>query len=195
MFMCGRYFIETDAEEIVIKEILDQVSEKHKGTAELDDMRTGEIFPTNIVPVLTQNEPQLMKWGFPRFDGKGQIINARLETAAEKPMFRKSFDAMRCLVPASYYFEWETLGTKKQKYAIGTNEPIFMAGLYKFDSLLQLPQFVILTRPAAQGIAFIHERMPVILPRDIHNKWLSSGAILTQEILTDSTQQLIYSNA
>lgn len=170
--MCGRYFIETDAEEIVIKEILDQVNEQYKDTPELGEMRTGEIFPTNIVPVITPKDPALMKWGFPRFDGKGQVINARLETAAEKPMFKKSFDAMRCLVPASYYFEWETVGTKKQKYAIGTNEPIFMAGLYKYDSLLQLPLFVILTRPAAEGIAFIHERMPVIINKELHERWL-----------------------
>lgn len=191
--MCGRYFIETDAEEIIIKEILDQVNEKYNGMPEQSEMRTGEIFPTNIVPVLTRKEPVLMKWGFPRFDGKGQIINARLETAAEKPMFRKSFDTMRCLVPASYYFEWETVGTKKQKYAIGTNEPIFMAGLYKYDSLLRLPLFVILTRPAAQELAFIHDRMPVILPGDTHKKWLNDDGIHPQMTLNDSFEELNYS--
>jgi len=191
--MCGRYFIETDAEEIIIKEIIEQVSDKYKGAAELEQMRTGEIFPTNIVPVLTHNEPALMKWGFPRFDGKGQIINARLETAAEKPMFKKSFDSMRCLVPASYYFEWETVGAKKQKYAIGTNEPIFMAGLYKYDNILKLPLFVILTRPAAEGIAFIHERMPVIMPEDTHKKWLNGDGILPQMTLNNSFEQLSYS--
>ncbi len=192
--MCGRYFIETDAEETTVKDILDEVNEKYKDTPELSQMSNGEIFPTNIVPVITTDEPVLMKWGFPRFDGKGQIINARLETADEKPMFRKAFAGQRCLVPASYYFEWETIGTKKKKYAIGLKKAIFMAGLYRLDSTSKFPLFVILTQPAARDIAFIHERMPVILAEEYHKGWLS-GSNGIQEITSSLPEHLLYSEA
>jgi putative SOS response-associated peptidase YedK len=181
--MCGRYFISTEQEEaeMIIKEIKD----RYKNTPILSAMKTGEIYPTNIVPVITSDSPVLMKWGFTRFDGKGQVINARLETLPEKPMFRKPFAEHRCLVPASYFFEWEKRGTKKQKYAIGLRNTLYMAGLYRYEQDIPVPTFVILTRPAAPGIAFIHDRMPVILAKDLHKVWFLKQ-INNQDVLNFS---------
>ena len=122
--MCGRYYIDSEQKDLEIKKIIEQVNDQYNGAAELAEMKTGEIYPTNIVPVVTATAPMLMKWGFPRFDGKGQVINARLETASEIAMFRKAFAGQRCLVPANNYFEWEKAGTKKVKFAIGLHEPI-----------------------------------------------------------------------
>lgn len=189
--MCGRYFIAAEEEVSEIKKIIEQVNDRYKNSPELSKMKTGEIYPTNIVPVVTSESPVLMKWGFTRFDGKGQVINARLETAAEKTMFRKSFFEYRCLVPASHYFEWEKRGSKKQKYAIGLRKTLYMAGLYRVDKDIPVPQFVILTRPAAPGIAFIHDRMPVILTEDTHKDWLHND-IDNQEVLNHSEENLIY---
>lgn len=189
--MCGRYFIASEEEELAIKEILEDIKEKYKDTPELFHMKTGEIFPTDVVPVMTAGEPMLMKWSYPRYDGKGQVINARLETAAEKPMFRHSFKSKRCLIPASWYFEWGIQGTAKQKYAIGLGETIFMAGLYRMDDNETLPRFVILTQPAAPKIEFIHHRMPVILTKDYHKPWLDNQ-LDTQELMENTLDSLQY---
>ena len=122
-----------------------------------------------------------MKWGFSRFDGKGIIINARMESASEKAMFKYPYQSQRCLIPAGYYFEWKKDGSKKQKYAIKQRKPIYMAGLYQMEKTSDIPLFVILTRPALSEIEFIHDRMPVILPEDVREKWLS-GKIGAPEI-------------
>lgn len=189
--MCGRYFIDLGQEGSELIKIIEEVKERYKNTPELAAMKTGEIFPAYIVPILTSASPLLMKWGFSRFDGKGQVINARVETVPVKPMFRKPFMEHRCLVPASCFFEWEKRGPKKQKYAIGLQNTLYMAGLYRFEKDVSVPLFVILTRPAAPDIAFIHDRMPVILAKDMHEAWLSQDAD-NQEILKHSAEKLLY---
>ncbi|RFZ75951.1 SOS response-associated peptidase [Lacrimispora amygdalina] len=165
--MCGRYYIEIDNAEL--SSIIAAVERK-------EDVKTGEIYPTNIAPVLSSNGTMTaMRWGFPKFDGKGEIINARSETAAEKNTFRRPMMEGRCLIPASWYFEWEKRGSKKIKYALAPpdNSPVWMAGLSKIDHKTGESLFVVLTRPAWSGISFIHDRMPVILPREIHDEWLN----------------------
>jgi putative SOS response-associated peptidase YedK len=189
--MCGRYYIDPESEELAIKKIIREVNERFRNTPQLAQMKTGEIYPTDIVPVLTSESPVLMKWGFTRFEGKGQVINARLETASKKPMFSKSLARHRCLVPASCFFEWKKQERKKQKYAIGLQNTLFMAGLYRFEKDRSIPSFVILTRPAAPGIAFIHHRMPVILAPDTHKNWLR-GSIDTRETMELSLENLVY---
>ena len=108
-----------------------------------------------------------MKWGYSGYGNT--VINARSETAFEKPMFRKSMQERRCLLPASGYYEWRRTpsgGKSKQKYALyRAGQPtIFMAGLWREEQGERLPVFVILTKAAGPGIADIHDRMPVILP-------------------------------
>ena len=126
--MCGRYYIDIDNNEIkkILKEAQRNIYENYK---------TGEIFPTNIAPIYIEDDnnmkPLLAKWGFPKWDGKGVIINARAESLNEKQMFKKLISSNRCIVPASYYFEWKQEEHKKDKYKIskpGSN--IYMAGLY-----------------------------------------------------------------
>jgi putative SOS response-associated peptidase YedK len=193
--MCGRYYIPEDDDDSGFKEIFEYISKKYDGSPTLSKMKRGEIFPTDIVPVLTGASPVLMKWGFSRFDGKGRVINARLETADGTPMFKKSFADMRCLIPAGHYFEWHKQdGGNKVKYAIGRNKPLYMAGLYRPEPDVPVPLFVILTRPAEPDISFIHDRMPVILAREQQDKWLSEG-IGVQELLKTTTEQLTYRNA
>ncbi len=171
--MCGRYYI--SIEESELREILKEVQSKVDAA-----VRTGEIFPTNIVPVIPAGGvPQAMKWGFLKFDGKGHIINARSESAAEKSMFRKPLHEGRCLIPASNYFEWMTVDGKKQKYAISSGStPLYMAGLYRYEKGNDFPAMVILTRDAAPDIAFIHDRMPVIIPIEQQLSWLDGGLSL-----------------
>lgn len=203
--MCGRYYIPEDDDDSGFQEILAYINEKYKDSPALSEMKRGEIFPTNIVPVLTGTSPALMKWGFSRFDGMGQVINARLESAEEKPMFKKAFSTRRCLIPASHYYEWrKEEGGKKVKYAIAQcssqegehrrSEPLYLAGMYQSESDSPVPQFVILTRPASPDISMIHDRMPVILTREQQIKWLSEG-IDTKELLETPVEKLMYDNA
>lgn len=167
--MCGRYYIADDDKEM--RAII-------AALAYGEPLKTGEIFPTDAVPAITAGgKPMLMRWGFARYNGGGKVINARSETAAEKTMFSKSMRERRCLLPASNYFEWQRAGsTKKQKYAISLpgGEPLYMAGVYREEAGQSLPVFVILTREAAPRVAFIHDRMPVILPKSVHPLWLNS---------------------
>ena len=88
-------------------------------------------------------------------------------------MFRDGMAQRRCLVPAGYYFEWEKWGKEKFKYAIGQNERgiIYMAGIYRMEG--GRPVFSILTHEPASQIAFIHDRMPVILPAEATKDWLN----------------------
>lgn len=79
----------------------------------------------------------------------------------------------RCLVPAVYYFEWEKRGREKIKYAIGQNDQgiLYMAGIYRLEK--GVPVFTILTRSPADSIAFIHDRMPVILQDEAKADWMN----------------------
>lgn len=103
--MCGRYYIAEEDSAAELQEIIEQLNRRGA------EVKTGEIYPTDTVPVLANNKsmvitPFAMKWGYTLPDGK-QIINARSETAADKPLFRDGMLQRRCLIPATNYFEWE----------------------------------------------------------------------------------------
>ena len=141
----------------------------------------GEIFPSAVLPVLAVSrtgEQRVfpMKWGF--CGTRGLLINARAETAAEKPTFRESWAQHRCVIPASWYFEWEHDEKKRagQKYAIRAEagELIWLAGLYRMEE--GLPVFVVLTRPADEKLLWMHDRMPVLLPREEVSAWIRPGS-------------------
>jgi putative SOS response-associated peptidase YedK len=142
-----------------------------------------------------------MQWGFSRFDGKGKIINARSETVLEKNMFRTPMlsaqgQSGRCLIPATGYFEWETRDKQKIKYKLRpAREGMFtFAGLYRSETGTDTPVFVILTAPAAEGISFIHDRMPLILPPESRQAWLND-ADSAAKLLEEGTREIVYEPA
>lgn len=167
--MCGRYQLSPE-ESRDIAEIVRQVQ---------DRIKTGEIFPTNAVPVLAEfaNEiaPRPMVWGYPRFGSKpGSIINARSETAGDRPMFRKSLYERRCVVPTTGFFEWgQGEGGKKTKYRFnlpGNEKALYLAGLWNDFSGEE--KCVILTTAANGSMEGIHDRMPVVLTKEETGRWV-----------------------
>lgn len=173
--MCGRFY--TDDDDAQYRAVLALLYQRNPDDTALLLRKSGEIFPTDKVPVLDASGPRLMEWGFSRFDGKGRVINARSETVLEKSMFHGPMINGRCLIPAASYFEWEKRGSEKIKYKLRPKGEgmLTFAGLYRAESGSQLPLFVILTAPAANGISFIHDRMPVILSQDMQEDWLKSA--------------------
>lgn len=172
--MCGRYYIPDEDAAAELMEIIDQINKKHNAGPVI---KTGEIAPSDTAPVLANNRnlvvtPFAMKWGYSLDNGR-LVINARSEEAAEKPLFRDGMAQRRCLVPAAHYYEWEKIGKQKVKYAIKPTdaETLYMAGIYRIEN--GTPVFSILTREPASSISFIHDRMPVILPRDMMEDWLN----------------------
>ena len=177
--MCCRYLLEESPELRPIVEAMNRSPLAGKVFPAGSLRAAGEVRPADAAPVLArsrQGQPLVfpMKWGF---TGKGLVFNARSETAADKPMFRDSWAARRCAVPASCYFEWEHRegpGGKKvtgRKYRLQTESALtWLCGLYRMEE--GVPCFVVLTREAGDGIRFIHDRMPLILPEDAARKWL-----------------------
>lgn len=175
--MCGRY-LAIDAGEIVEhREIINEINERYKDTPLPGAMAAGEVFPTNVAPVLVSGKegpaPALMKWGWPKRQGGGVIINARCETAAEKGMFAGPLMSRRCVVPAAGFFEWRGEHGKKQKYLFRPPEgrALYMAGL--FDAYANA--YVILTAPANAAVAPYHDRMPLILAPEALCAWLGDA--------------------
>lgn len=190
--MCGRYYIDTDNGGDWLREIIARVEQRHRGTEALARMRLGEIFPSQIVPIIAQDGPQLMKWGYAGYGNR--VINARSETAWQKPMFRRSLMERRCLIPVSGYYEWkrtESGAKTKQKFAFHhPGQPLLMAGLWRMEQGEDLPVFVILTREAGPDIADVHDRMPVILPDYTVRPWLSGPD--PEVVMTHALQTVHY---
>lgn len=107
-----------------------------------------------------------------------RLINARAETAPEKPAFRSAFRTRRCLVPASGFYEWQATGGRaKQPFAIGVagGGPFAIAGLWEVWRPREGPTVescTLLTTDANALVRPIHDRMPVILPPESWEPWL-----------------------
>jgi len=179
--MCGRYYIAIDDDEL--RDIGEEAEKIVRAYSEPIPMKMqGEIFPTDVVPVKTGRDRYVpMKWGFANFDKK-LIINARSETALQKPMFKKPMTESRCLIPASGYYEWKRDGAKKVKYQFfAPDGAIYLAGCYRMEKGSPLRAFVILTRQAENGLEAFHDRMPVIIPRNYAESWLYENADAIKE--------------
>ena len=166
--MCGRYAMFTGDEYDEIRRVIEKMNQNYTAA----EYRIGEIYPTNTVPVLIQQEkPDLMTWGFPNFKKKGSIINARSETALEKKMFYQPLLHRRCVIPSTGFYEWSQNKPKtKYLFQIPQQHVLYMAGIY--HEYQGKNRFVILTTQANDSIAEIHNRMPLILLPDKLTRWI-----------------------
>ncbi len=178
--MCGRFTLAKPAQSIAELFL----------TLEFEDIEPRyNIAPTQ--PVLTvlndpesrRRAPRLMHWGLIPFWAKDvkiayKLINARSETAAEKPSFRAAFKYRRCLIPCDGFYEWKKLDERrKQPYYIQAHGGglFAIAGLWEHWSGPggeEIDSCTLLTTDANQTMAPVHDRMPVILNRDDFAMWL-----------------------
>ena len=169
--MCGRFNVDFEAEK-ELKKILKELNKKYPGMSP----KSGEVFPTDTAAILVDGKEEakaeLSVWGFPQYTGKGVIINARSETALEKPTFRDSILTRRCLIPTSGFYEWDK---EKNKYLFEseTSQVLYLAGIYKLYK--GISRFVILTTAANASMSMIHHRMPVVVEPDRMLPWLSGS--------------------
>ena len=127
---------------------------------------------------------QALHWGLVPFWAKdkkmaARMINARSETAAEKPAFRAALRYRRCLVPASGFYEWKKEGRGKAPHYFVpavSGDPLVMAGLWEDWECNgeHLRSLAILTVGANVDVASVHDRMPVILPPESWAGWLDA---------------------
>jgi putative SOS response-associated peptidase YedK len=177
--MCGRYGFTTP----------DKLTKRYYNDLVLPPTATSlrpryNIAPSQVVPVITAlHTLALMQWGLVPFwarDG-GRIrpqINARAEGIEDKATFRKAFRLQRCLIPASFFFEWQRTpsGSVPYLFKLKTDDIFSFAGLYdvwRGSDGTELVSCAIITTQPNELIAPIHNRMPVILHSDEEETWLN----------------------
>ena len=178
--MCGRYTLIADLGDLA------QRFEFDGGDFSYDPGYN--IAPTESVLTVRNvegREAAFMRWGLVPFWAKdpkigARMINARAETVAEKPAFRNALKKRRCLVLADGYYEWQKTPVGKRPFRIilKSGEPFAMAGLWETWRDPQgnvVPSCTIITTAVNDFLAPIHNRMPVILPREREELWLDSG--------------------
>lgn len=171
--MCGRYQF-SSAESREMQKILRDAERRSRGRfpVELNFPMAGDVAPTQVAPVLIASGDKVVaeyqRWGIPGWRG-GLMINARAETVCDKPMFRRSMAAQRCVIPASGYYEWDT---GKHKYFFQVpGQPIYLAGIY--DNVDGVNCYVVLTTAPNASVEGIHDRMPLILSHEQVRPWLA----------------------
>ncbi len=186
--MCGRYTLAAPD--------LAAVRSRFSLEETVDVRRRFNVAPGDDVLAVTtdrhsQPRGELLRWGLVPSWAKGpetglKMINARLETVAERPAFRRSFERYRCLIVADGFYEWRAgTGGPKRPFHItrGDGAPFAFAGLW---SIWHAPDggtlrtCTILTRAANAAVAPLHDRMPVILEPGAEPVWLDPGTPLDQ---------------
>ena len=189
--MCGRYASARDARDLASAfgvdpdEAADELAEPPEPLPP-----SWNVAPTDPVhAVLQRGERRLLKvlrWGLvPSWakDAKGaaRLINARQETVTSKPAFRAAYARRRCLLPADGYYEWQVVDGRKQPWYLTSRDggPLAMAGLYEVWSprrdagpAERLWTCTVITTEAADDTGQIHDRTPLLVPRDDWARWL-----------------------
>jgi putative SOS response-associated peptidase YedK len=140
------------------------------------------------------NEYQFLHWGLIPSWAKDPSIgntlcNARGETLGEKPIFRKAYQRRRCLLPTDGFYEWKKLSDGKTKIPyyiqLKSHEPFALAGLWETwqdDKGNELRSCTIITTDANALVAELHDRMPVILRKVDHARWLDQRELKAEEL-------------
>lgn len=160
--MCGRYALHANPDVVALQFGLDALPEFKASY---------NVCPGSDVLVVRQRrKAALLRWG-----AGNKLINARAETLTERPAFRSAFRQYRCLVPASGFYEWQSVAGRKQPwYVLPKDGPLFALG--GIVLLWQGARSVAIVTTAANAVmSGIHDRMPVIVPVENYEAWLGPG--------------------
>lgn len=192
--MCGR-FVSPSAEAIA-KELGIQTPENYR--------QSFNLAPTQLIPILTSTQRlEFYRWGLIPSWAKdpsigNRMINARAETLAEKPSFKRALAHRRCIVPAQGFYEWKVENKAKQPYFIfHRNRSILLfAGLWEqwqSPEGKMIHSVTIITKAAQENLKELHDRMPAIISPQSREAWLSPETDLAsaQRILNQSSAEEI----
>lgn len=176
--MCGRYSLATDEE--ALEERFGFLDDGLKSRPRFNVAPTQGVL--TVVSDGAANHARLMRWGLvPSWAGDpsvgSRMINARAETILERPSFRQAFQRRRCLVLADGFYEWMGVGRSRvpMRVVLRSGEPFGFAGLWEtWRSPLNetVHSCTIITTTPNAVMEPIHNRMPVILPREKEATWL-----------------------
>lgn len=180
--MCGRYALFTAPDEL---EKYFEAIISNAGTIEPNfNVTPGALMQVvavgrDKIPVITT-----FRWGLiPHWSKDPSIgykmINARSETITEKPSFAEAFRRRRCIIPSNGFYEWQRKDKEKIPHVVRRSDDDIMsfAGIYdrwKTPDGQDIFSYSIITTTANEAINHIHERMPVVLNRDLVKFWLNA---------------------
>ncbi len=216
--MCGRYASSRRPEDLVEEFEIDKSEVKESLVPDYNVAPTKQVYavveraPSQASgEVPPERQLRTVRWGLVPFWAKdpaigNKMINARMETVAEKPAFKQPFAKRRCLLPADGYYEWYTPDPEsgaKTKSGKPAKQPFFihprdgssmaMAGLYEIwrdptreddDPQRFLWTATVLTTTAEDAVGQIHDRMPLLVERERWGAWLDPAAKDKEELLS-----------
>ncbi|MBU0979335.1 MAG: SOS response-associated peptidase [Nanoarchaeota archaeon] len=170
--MCGRFSLFN----------IDSVAYRF-GLEDMPKLRPNyNIAPSQTTAVILNESPKavsMLRWGLIPSWAKDEkmgykMINARAESVVEKPSYKGPFRHKRCLVIADGFYEWKKVGSKKVPFRVTLKQDLFaMAGIW--DEWQDIRTFSIITCAPNKLLKPIHDRMPVILPKEKETNWLTDG--------------------
>jgi putative SOS response-associated peptidase YedK len=177
--MCGRASLTVDSREL----------QEAFGLTDVPPMSPRyNMAPSQPLPIIRESgHLELVRWGLPT-QGRGLGVNVRVETVARAPAYRESFWHRRCLVIVDGFYEWKPQGKATQPFRIRRpdGKPFALAGIWQHTMTRDgevVDACAILTGPANGVVAPLHDRMPLIVPKQGYDRWLSHDA-RTPELLT-----------
>ncbi len=164
--MCARYIISGNT----LLDIKRKTRTREKG---INWKRTGDVRPSQKSILMTGDRYDLaareMIWGFPPAAGSGLMINARSETALQKPSFAQSVARRRCVVAAESFYEWDRAGNQFT-FTVPDRPVLYMAGFYNLFG--GEDRFILLTTAANESMEPVHDRMPLLLAEEDLEDWV-----------------------
>jgi len=188
--MCGRYATTRSSADL---SALFEAYDETEGAVKADY----NVAPTDPVPIVRLSASRsarvltVARWGLvppwatdPRIGAR--MINARAETVATSRAYAKAFESRRCLVPADGWYEWTRTPTGKQANFMN-REDLVMAGIWGVKG--DLLTFSVITTAARGELARVHDRMPLLLPPERWENWLT--ATVSEELLTPAADDYL----
>ena len=176
--MCCRYYFADQARKFI--------SSMAANGYELTESKPGDVRPNDPAWILMGEEDRLcaeqMRFGLKSMKGGQLLINARSETAYDKPSFSRAISSRRCIIACDSFYEWDH-DRQLTTLTVPEHKVILLAGIYDLSD--NEKRFSVLTREANASMKPIHDRMPLILAEDQTQDWIRDPARTREILLTE----------